>query len=261
MLVQLVADYGAGDLAFAEVVGALYSLMPSGTTVQVTSVPSFDTVSTGFAVAQLARAELSARRMVFANCAPREDRNEARENNEGEGLLYALLSNGQEVVAVNSGYSLSFLRDDIESLHVLNVSRGGSQFRSRDTFPAIVAAIANDDKSALLGRIDPKVVIAESPISCVGYIDSFGNMKTTIRDGDVVLDTLKPGARVKVEINGIRRTVTVASGSFHVSEGDMAFAPGSSGYERRFWELFQRGGSAWHTFGCPRAGAPIRLVS
>jgi hypothetical protein len=51
-----------------------------------------------------------------------------------------------------------------------------------------------------------------------------------------------------------------SDGSFRVSEGTLAFAPGSSGWtlndkqQVRWMELFLRGGSAWKRFGKPRVG-------
>jgi len=258
-LLHIIADYSVGDLAVAEMISALAAECAPSTRFHFTSAPSFDTVSTGFVVAQLGLKPTGAPAMIYANCAPREDRIEARTNNEGEGLVYGVLRNGTKLVAVNSGYSLSFVRDGFESLYAVNVPRGGSQFRSRDSFPGIVCKALSGDDSFLLEQLDPHQVIAPAPESVIGYIDSFGNLKTTLRDGDATVSALKPGQRIKLGINGIKRTVTVASGSFHVSEGDMAFAPGSSGWDRRYWEVFQRGGSAWHTYGQPRAGAPVLL--
>ena len=36
--------------------------------------------------------------VIYANCAPRVDRQEARKSNEGEGILYGLLENGVTLV-------------------------------------------------------------------------------------------------------------------------------------------------------------------
>ncbi len=52
-LIHLVADYGAGDLAFAEVVQRLALALP-GAVVHPTPVRAFDTLAAGFVVAQLA---------------------------------------------------------------------------------------------------------------------------------------------------------------------------------------------------------------
>lgn len=262
-LLHIVADYGPGDLAFSEMISALARHLPDDFRWHYTTVRSFDTVATGFVVAQLGLQKESLRApktYLYVNCAPRKDRKEARPHNEGEGLLYVRFATGVEGVIVNSGYSLSFAREGIAELKTLKIERGGSQFRSRDVFPPAVGYIASKDYSVCGESLIPSEVIPPPPHGVVGYIDSFGNLKTTFRDGDALLASLSPGQRVRVVINGIERTASVASGSFNVAEGDIAFAPGSSGHERRFWEVFQRGGSAAETFALPRVGSEVHIV-
>jgi hypothetical protein len=263
-LVHLICDYAPGDLAWAEVLSAVCAVLPAEWSTHATSVGSFETISTGFLTAQLSLGDQPLRPsnlIVFANCAPRKDLRDARRNNEGEGLLYASLKNGVSVIAVNSGYSMSFIRDDIAELWSIQVDHGGSQFRSRDNFPRIIGMVANKDMSCLWHQLQPAEHIPAIPTESIGYIDSFGNFKTTFRDGDESLKSLnlQPGQRIKVTIGGIVRTATVASGSFNVMEGDLAFAPGSSGHARRYWEFFQRGGSAAADFGRPIVGTKIQI--
>jgi hypothetical protein len=261
-LIHTILDYAPGDLAVAEVVSALAAQIPPDYHWHITSVASFDTISTGFAVAQLGLQGETLRpkdTLIYANCAPRKDRREARTNNEGEGFVYGVLSSGVRVMAVNSGYSLSFAREDLTHLWATAVDKGGSQFRSRDNFPQAVGRAARGEIDFLTDRLDPLEVIPEPPRSAVAYIDSFGNLKTTLRQGDAELAGLSPGQRVAVSINDIEMAATVASGSFNVQEGDIALAPGSSGHDRKYWEIFQRGGSAWHTYKKPRPGAKVIL--
>lgn len=259
-LIHMIMDYAPGDLACAEVVSALAAQIPGDYHWHITSVHSFDTISTGFVLSQLGSQSESLRpkdTIIYANCAPRKDRREARTNNEGEGLLLGILKSGVKVVVVNSGYSLSFVREDLAELWTLNVDAGGSQFRSRDNFPRLVGQVARGEEGFLGERLNPLEVIPEPPQSSIGYVDSFGNLKTTIRHGDPEVTGLAAGQRITIEIGGVQMTATVAAGSFNVQEGDIAFAPGSSGHERKFWEVFQRGGSAWHTYKKPRPGSPI----
>ncbi len=259
-LVQIIADYAPGDLAFAEIVGRLVRFAPDNVRWHNTTVESFNTVATGFLVAQLGLAEeVAEKTVIYANCAPRKDRLSARDKNEGEGLLFARSRTGVPLLVVNSGYSLSFIREDLSELWQLETPRDGSQFRSRDIFPEYVGRLLHNDLSFLQKELDPTSVIPAPPTARIGYIDSFGNLKTTLRQGDSHTASLEDGSRVFITINGIRRAATVAGGSFHVDEGDIAFAPGSSGFDRPFWEIFQRGGSACQTFGDPRAGAPIEI--
>lgn len=265
-LLHLVMDYAPGDLALAEVVLALSAQIPPDYHWHLTSVDSFDTVSTGFVTAQLARlSHGNSNLIIYSNCAPRKDLKIARANNEGEGLLYGVLSNGVILFAVNSGHSLSFVKEDLLMLRKVNVPDGGSQFRSRDTFPKAIGAhttyLETGITESILGELlDPSTVIPDLPASAIGYVDSFGNLKTTIRDGDDILKDIVSGQRVLIEINGVTMSATATTGSFNVQEGDIAFCPGSSGGENRFWEIFQRGGSAWHTYKKPRAGSPISIT-
>jgi hypothetical protein len=260
--VQLICDYAPGDLAWAEVYSAFAASLSPDVRMNFMAVNSFDTISTGFAVGQLGLADLHLRPenlIIFANCAPRKDIKEARPNNEGEGLLFLTLKNGVQILGVNSGYSLSFVKHDIQEVWTTKVEEQGSQFRSRDYFPQTVALAAKADFTFIRQRIDPEDNIPEPPKEVIAYVDSFGNIKTTFRSGDPAVGYLEPGTRITVHIAGIIRTATVASGSFSVMEGDLAFAPGSSGHEKRYWELFQRGGSAWHEFRKPPTGAKIHF--
>ena len=263
-MVMVVADYASGDMAFAEMDLALGRHLPPHVTWKATSVDGFNTLEAGFIIGQLANHSNVLRPdnlIIYGNCAPRKDRSEARMNNEGEKLTYARLKNGVQLVVVNSGYSLSFVRENMEEFYTCKVDRGGSQFRSRDIFPPVVGKVAYAQYDFFSTKLDPIEKIPAPPVGVIGYRDSFGNLKTTYREGDGIVDHLKEGTRVEIEIDGIRRTATVATGNFNVNEGDLAFAPGSSGQERRFWELFQRGGNAWGSFGKPRVGAAVRLVA
>jgi len=262
-LVHLICDYGPGDLAWAEVVSAFSRYLPPPARLHCTTVPPFDTIATGFILAQLAGGDDSLRPkdiIVFANTAPRKDNLKARVNNEGEGLLFVNLKNGVPILVVNSGHSLSFLKNDIQEIWSTNVEDSGSQFRSRDFFPALVAKTANSDYSFINHKLDPFETVPDPPSYVIGYIDSFGNIKTTIRTGDERISELKPGDRVKIRIGSYIRTASVATGSFNIMEGDLALAPGSSGHAQRYWEIFQRGGSAANEFGHPSNGSSIHIM-
>ncbi|MFA6210066.1 MAG: hypothetical protein WCT03_18460 [Candidatus Obscuribacterales bacterium] len=261
-LIHLVCDYAQGDLAWAEIIAALSCKLHDDTRIHSTSVHAFDTISTGFIVAQLALAGSKLRpsnMLVFANTAPRRDKKEARPNNEGEGLLFATLKNGVQVLAVNSGYSLSFVRNDIQELWSTNVEEQGSQFRSRDFFPMAVSKASRGDFSFINHKLAIQEVVLDQPKEVVGYVDSFGNIKTTMRTGDAKLENYTPGTRLKITIGAHVSTATVATGSFNISEGDLAFAPGSSGHDKRYWEIFKRGGSASDEYEHPPAGSPIKI--
>ncbi|OKH22970.1 hypothetical protein NIES593_10900 [Hydrococcus rivularis NIES-593] len=254
MFISLIADYGANDPAFAEVSQRLLQHLPTAQ-IHCLSVPPFSTLATGFWIAQLGLNPGPESRLIYHNCAPRQDNPEARIDNEGEGLTYALLPNGVRVVGVWAGYTLSFIKNVASSIHMINVSRGGSQFRSRDVFPAAAAVLVRGDRSLLGDEILPEQ-IPDFPTDRVAWIDGYGNLKTTILADSV---NLKPETKVVVRVGDVVSDAIYSDGSFRVPEGTLAFAPGSSGWTLpgekrsvRWMELFLRGGSAWRRFGKPK---------
>ncbi len=259
MFISLIADYGTGDPAFAEVTQRLLMSLPSSQ-IHCLSVPPFSTLATGFWIAQLGLNPGPEERLIYHNCAPRQDDPEARQNNEGEGLTYALLPNGVKVVGVFAGYTLSFIKDHAQVLQTVKVSRGGSQFRSRDVFPNAAAAIAQGDTS-YLGEVLNASQIPDAPSDRVAWIDGYGNIKTTI-PADTV--NLKPEEKVVIRVGDVVSDAIYSDGSFRVPQGTLAFSPGSSGWNAakdgkpiRWMELFLRGGNAWERFGRPRVNQVV----
>lgn len=270
MFICLIADYGTGDPAFAEVMQRLLTSLPQAQ-IYPLSVPPFSTLATGFWVAQLGLNPGPQERLIYHNCAPRQDDPDARQDNEGEGLTYALLPNGVKVIGVNAGYTLSFIKNHTKALHSVNVSRGGSQFRSRDVFPQAAAALemmapGTDPATIdLLGKpLDPNQ-LPDVPLDRIAWVDGYGNIKTTIPAH--TLD-LKPESKVVVRIGDVVSDAIYSDGSFKVPEGTLAFAPGSSGWPDansgepiRWMELFLRGGSAWERFGRPRLNQRVSRIA
>jgi S-adenosylmethionine hydrolase len=262
MFICLIADYGTGDPAFSEVTQRLLMAMPQAQ-IHLLSVPPFSTLATGFWIAQLGLNPGPVDRLIYHNCAPRQDDPEARRDNEGEGLTYALLPNGVKVVGVNAGYTLSFIKHHAKVLQAVNVSRGGSQFRSRDVFPPAASAIANGDLS-VLGEPLKLDQIPDVPDDRIAWTDGYGNIKTTIPAHTV---NLAPEQKVVIRIGDVVSDAVYSDGSFRVPEGTLAFAPGSSGWsdsegkEIRWMELFLRGGSAWERFGRPRVNQKVAQIA
>ena len=258
MLLHVVADYGHGDLAFAEVCQRLALHLP-GSTLVATPVPSFDTLSAGFCVAQLALTPGPAGRVVFHNVAPRGDVADPRPGNQGERLVCARLPDGVLVVGPDAGHAFSFVRDEADALLEVRVGAGGSQFRSRDFFPELIARIVGGDASCLGAPLSTDA-IAPVPERRLVYVDGYGNLKTSWFAAPVA-----SGEQVEVTVDGHRALATVSDGTFEVPTGELAFAPGSSGWSTRsgdvlrFFELFLRGGSAAGRFGGPRAGAAVEV--
>ncbi len=258
MLVQVVADYGTADLANAEVRQRLALHLP-GADVAYTPVGPFDTLAAGFCVAQLALGEGPQDRIVYHNVAPREDEDNPRSGNEGERLLAAWVR-GVLVVGAGSRYAFSFLRDEVDELFEVAIPDSGSQFRSRDAFPPLLPKLLARDPAVIAQPLSADA-ISPPPEGVVAYVDGYGNLKTTWAD-----PPLEPGSDLQIRIGEVTATATVGAATFGVPAGELAFAPGSSGWQRRdgvefrWWELLMRGGSAAEFFGQPPTGARVEIL-
>jgi hypothetical protein len=256
--VHIIADYGYGDLAFAEVVQRMRVYLPDAEPL-LTPVPPFATLAAGFCVAQLGLNEAPVGTIIYHNVAPREDDDAARVDNAGERLAFARLPTGVRVIGVNAGQTFAFVRDVADELRWAAVAAEGSQFRSRDLFPRAAAAIALGQPDALGEVINPEDIPVVAA-AAVAYIDGYGNLKTTI-NAAAALPTV--GTTILVRIGDITQEAVVSDGSFAVAPGQLAFAPGSSGWALatgepcRWMEVFLRGGNAAARFDYPPVGAHI----
>jgi hypothetical protein len=258
VLLTVVADYGVGDLAFAEVRQRLALLLPEAEVTAI-PVPPFDTVSAGFCLAQLAFGHGPPDRVLYANVAPRQDEDQPRQDNAGERLVAARLPSGVLVVGVAAGASMSFLADEGVPLRAVEVPDDGSQFRSRDVFPDALAALVRG-QAGLLGE---PITVDPAPVRSVVYTDGYGNLKTSWYDAPA-----PAGTTARVRVGAVVHEVVVSDGVFAVPAGAIAFAPGSSGWPRNndggtrvSYEIFARGRNAAELFGTPTAGTPVELIT
>jgi hypothetical protein len=261
MQVYVIADYGdLHDLAFAEVTQSLYAeLSGVDCDIDTFAVPAFDTVATGFSLAQTAiNSRLGSRQKFFVNTAPRKDDLTPRVKNSGEGFVYAKLHNGVEICAVNSGYSLAFVKEAATEIREIHCDRAGSQFRSRDIFPAAFAKIVKGDYSILGENVMDQVPNLPHDVVC--YTDGYGNLKCSVDPAR--LDDIK-GKLLILDINGRQQVARAADGIFGVADGEYCISAGSSGWtlpsgkKVRFTEVVKRGGNAAKTFGKPPGGIPL----
>lgn len=257
-LIQLIADYGAGDPSFGEVIQKLYSLCPEAV-VFPTSVPSFSTIATGFWTFQYAVVNPSPGLIIYTNTAPRKDNKGSRIENEGEHLAYALLVNGVKVVGVNAEHSFTFIKPYIKEFYAVKVANRGSQFRSRDFYPEAVVGIMHDDHKFVGEKLEISRLY-EIPARRIAWTDGYGNMKTTVRQSEMKKYT--SGQPLLITIGDMKRTAWYSNGTFSVREGELAFAPGSSGEKTNpFMELFLRGLSAWKELGKPDVETEFTIES
>ncbi|QFU82278.1 SAM hydroxide adenosyltransferase [Natronorubrum aibiense] len=252
--IHLIADYGNTDPAFSEVVHRLKAEDPDNH-VQTTAVPPLSTVATGFWIEQFGlHNPVFEDLLIYSNTAPRTEEAAPQRADEGGKLCYLMLESGVPVVAVDAGYNLSFIRDNIKEFRVIDTPETGTQFRSRDTFPKRVAELANGNQDAL-GATRSIEEVPPKPTMVVCHVDGYGNIKTSLSVSEFEPDS----DEVTVELNSTATAVTVSDGVSGVEEGAIGLIPGSAGGDDPYMELFLRGGSAAAEFDQPQPGAEITL--
>jgi hypothetical protein len=264
-LLHVICDYAAGGLEFGEISSRLqlHLAEPHGVRIHPTSVPSLDTMAIGFVTAQYAFAPSNGRMVLYGNAAPRRDKSKAKKDNSDNGIKYARLDNGVEIINVYSEFAFGFVKDHIVEYRNIDCPEGGSQFRSRDFFPERVAMIVNGDRSVLTEELDIES-IPEIPNNLVAWTDGFGNIKTTMRRSDLEEAGYHVGQKVQVILNGVSMLGVIAEGGFSVDRGVLAVNSGSSGYEDPFIELFLRvhhmkEKTAAVRFDYPEGGTPFEI--
>lgn len=262
-LLHVVVDYEPSGLEFGEIIQQLHRHLdkPEDFLIHPTSVPGLDTMACGFVVAQYALEQGKPGMMIYGNAAPRRDKNAAQKDNMGEGIKYAKLDNGVEVVNVYSEFAFGFLKKHIVEFRDIDCAAAGSQFRSRDFFPEAVAKILNGDRSILTTELDINS-IPDIPPNLVAWTDGFGNIKTTTRKSDIA--NFQPGDKVQIILNDVNMVGVMSIGGFQVDRGVLAINAGSSGQDNPFIELFLRvhhmsEKTAAVRFGWPAGGTPFEI--
>jgi hypothetical protein len=262
-LLHYVVDYAPSGLEFGEILQQLHRHLdkPEEILIHPTSVPGLDTVAVGFVTAQYALEQGKPGMMIYGNAAPRRAKSTAQKDNIDEGIKYAKLDNGVEIVNVNSEYAFGFMKKHIVEFRDIDCPKSGSQFRSRDFFPERVARLVNGDRSVLTRKLDINK-IPEIPQNLVAWTDGFGNIKTTTRKSHI--KNFKPGQQVQVILNNVSMLGVMSIGGFQVDRGVLAVSAGSSGQEDPFIELFLRvhhmsEKTAAVRFDYPPGGAPFEI--
>jgi len=252
--IHLVADYGAGDPSFSEVIQRLKHEDPA-IDVNKTAVAPFSTIATGFWIEQLGVHNPAFDGLtIYSNTAPRADEAGPRDANAGERLCYLELDSGVPLMAINGGYNLSFIKDNIADLRTIDVPESGSQFRSRDHFPKRVVEIANGNFDSIGDELLVEE-IPEKPESTICHVDGYGNIKTSIRASEFD----PKGQELMTKIGGDVMNIVHREAIFEAEEGSLVIAPGSSGGEDPYLEIVHRGGSAAKLLDQPSPGDTIKL--
>lgn len=251
--IEVIADYGGGhatDHAFNEVVSHFRRFDNQKQICEITQHPvaAFSTIETGFWIAQMGLHSDHPDLVIFSNTAPRGDI--AWEGQKEQPFVYAKLDNDIPVFTVNAGYNLSFIKDRLKELRKILVPNVGTQFRSRDQYPAAVMRILQGDKSLLGDKIDPKI-IPDMPEYSVGSIDGYGNIKTTLRKNKFLSDkTLAQSPILRVKLNNYSHfALNMLSENIKAVTGDLCLVVGSSGGKKDpFLEIIRLQGRASNDF-------------
>lgn len=259
--VSVIADYGPlSDMAFAEVTQSIYNQMGDlKLRLKEYAVPPFDTHATGFFLAETSiNSKLADRHLFFVNTAPRHDDENPKADSEGEKLVYVKLFNGVRIIAVNSGHSLSFVKPAIEEAYVVEVENSGSQFRSRDFYPKVLAEVAKNNYDRITTE-EPEIPDMQENVVCL--TDGYGNLKTSVNPEELK-DVM--GGFLSVTVNGGRHYVKAGKSIFDVPDGHLCMAKGSSGWtlpdgtRKEFTEIVRRSGNAYISFKKPSGGTKVK---
>lgn len=249
--IEVIADYGGGhttDHAFSEVRNHFLRFDKEKKIRMITEHPvyAFSTLETGFWIAQESLHSEHQDLVIFSNTAPRGDiawRGEKR-----QPFVCALLESGIPVFAVNAGFNLSFVKERIIGMWKVKVPNEGTQFRSRDQYPEATMGILYGNYSLIGEKLNLRHV-PSVPNFSLASIDGYGNLKTTMREGDL-LPKIKNSPRLRVIINGRTNLVlnTLAKGVWERA-GDLCLVVGSSGGKgKNFIEIVRIMGRAADDF-------------
>ncbi|MDO8559445.1 MAG: hypothetical protein Q7S23_00200 [bacterium] len=249
--VHLIADYGDAG-AFAEVQYAIHRAVPAGSPIIVTRVDPLNDLHTAFWVQQHGLVESPLpETILFVNTAPRAGNPNPCPDNNQEPLVYGRLQNGVHVLAMNAGHVLSWVSGFFPKLHEVVYDHGESQWRSRDGMPRALRALVTGELSArthqlprLGKRLDPLDTAVIPPVPKgihVAHVDDYGNIKLSLRQSQVA--NWKFGTTVAVQVDGHpSQHCAFRRNTFDIAQGGWVVAPGSSGHQDRFLEVWLRRG-------------------
>jgi len=266
----LIADYCTDSLATTEAILAIHRHAQIPCRTQSVASRPFNTIHTGFLLAQLTQhlSPIEAKNTVFfLNTDPRTHTINATKGAEGAPLVAAWLKNGIIIITPNAGYCLSLVKNEIKKLSAVKVPADGSQFRSRDIFPRVVAAALKKSLSSSTLKPITLTTIPELPTGfMVFHNDNYGNIKTSLTLTDFAKLKLKWGDRVEINLNHKKSSAKVLPTIFADGPGTLVLAPGSSGDPKNpYCELSWRfngdpNKSAASIFNWPEPGTFIKIT-
>ncbi len=246
---QLVADYGPDDLAYAELLQRL-ALVSPGVDVHLTTVAPCDTLSAGFCVAQLALTPGPPGRVVAHDLGASAD---------DDKLRAGCTRDGTWIVGPNTGWAWSFVAAWLTTLRHVDVTSRGSRLGARPGLPIAVSHVIHRHPHALRDAM-PRTSVPPVPERVVAHVDAAGDITTTVAEPPGAV-----GTRVRVRIGEVAARAVVVDASWALTKGELTLAAGTqswptrAGGRRSFVGLSVGGGSAAELFAQPRPGTAVDL--
>lgn len=229
-LILLVADYGPGDLGFAQVVQRLARAAPDAQ-VLPTLVPRADTLAAGLCVAALALGDGPRDRVVVHDVAgPARDRR----------FWIGRCGDDALVVGADRGWAWSFVAPRATQICALDVPA--------DTDVALAVRHGLTRHPHALCAVIDRATVPPPPECVLVWTDRAGNLQTTL--------AAAPAEPVMVSIGDRREPARLGDGHGGGAAGELVLEPGTRGLQR----LSVGGGSAAERFGDPAAGTPVELT-
>jgi hypothetical protein len=230
-LIQLVADYGPGDLAYAETVQRLALVSPEAQ-ICPTRVAPADSLAAGLCVADLALTAGPGDRVVLHDVAgPAGD----------QRLWIGRTRDGVLVVGADRGWAWSFVAPGLSELCALDVSA--------DAELALAVRHALGCHSHAISAVLDRRQVAPPPECVVVWTDRAGNLQTTL--------AVAPGERMMVRIGDCDEPARLGDGRRKAPAGELVLEPATHGLHR----LTLGDGSAAERFHGPAAGTPVTVTS
>jgi hypothetical protein len=230
-LVGLVADYGPGDLRFAETVQRLALLAPE-VRLSPVRVADGDTLAAGLCVADLALSPGPPDRVVVHDVAA-----QARDR----CVWFGRTRDGTLVVGADRGYAWSFVAPRLRDLCALDVPADAE-------LTLVIRHALAGHPHALCGAID-RTRVPPSPECVLVWTDAAGRLQTTLAKA--------PGDRLVVQIGECREPARLRDPRQALGDGELVLEPGTHGLHR----LTLGGGRAADRFGAPAVGTPVTVTA
>lgn len=245
----IIADVAADSLSLQEIKSSIEGALSEPERARISHVVSTpSTIHTAYLMSQIIQTEerygTPGELIIFSNTDPRTHATTGVSEAQGaKGVIIKLVS-GIYVIGPNAGNCFSLIKDKIEHIYTYQPLLKGSQFRSRDNYPRVVAHLMEEMEDELEMDDIPASAIPEFKGHFIGHIDNFGNLKTTITKEDLK-GNYEFGDSITVEINNIKQIARYIDNLFGAVPGQLVVYPGSSGKpDNRFIEI-----SAWSHFG------------